>query len=85
MELKVYKRDPSAFTGRPRLPKYVKENGLKTAILTNQICTVKDDKYLKFPGTKTRLNLGMSVGDSRLKEVRIKPAGDRFVIDVVLF
>ena len=82
--LKVYKRDPSAFTGRPRLPKYVKENGLKTAILTNQICTVKDDKYLKLPGTKTRLNLGMSVGDASLKEVRIKPAGDRFVIDVVL-
>ena len=82
--LKVYKRDPSAFTGRPRLPKYVKENGLKTAILTNQICTVKEDKYLKLPGTKTRLNLGMSVGDAILKEVRIKPAGDRFVIDVVL-
>ena len=82
--LKVYKRDPSAFTGRPRLPRYVKENGLKSAILTNQICTVKDDKYLKLPGTKTRLNLGMSVGDANLKEVCIKPAGDRFVIDVVL-
>ena len=57
---------------------------LKTAILTNQICTVKDDKYLKLPGTKTKLNLGIPVGDGRLKEVRIKPAGDRFVIDVVL-
>ncbi len=75
--LKVYKRDPSAFTGRPRLPKYVKENGLKTAILTNQICTIKEDKYLKLPGTKTRLNLGISVGDTKLKEIRIKPAGDR--------
>ena len=82
--IKVYKSNPTTFTGRPRLPKYVKENGLKTAILTNQICTVKDDKYLKLPGTKTRLNLGMSAGDGSLKEVRIKPAGDRFVIDVVL-
>jgi len=82
--IKVYKSNPAAFTGRPRLPKYVKENGLKTAILTNQICTVKDDKYLKLPGTKTRLNLGMSVGNAILKEVRIKPASDRFVIDVVL-
>ena len=82
--IKAYKNNPAAFTGRPRLPRYVKENVLKTAILTNQICTVKDDKYLKLPGTKTRLNLGMSVGDANLKEVRIKPAGDRFVIDVVL-
>ena len=82
--VKAYKMKPAAFTGRPRLPKYCKENGLKTAVLTNQICTVKDGKYLKFPGTKTRLNLGPFAGDSRLKEVRIKPAGDRFVIDVVL-
>ncbi len=82
--IKVYKSNPAAFTGQPRLPKYIKENGLKTAILTNQICTVKDDKYLKLPDIKTRLNLGMSVGDGSLKEVRIKPAGDRFVIDVVL-
>ncbi len=82
--VKVYKSDPSVFTGRPRLPGYARENGLKTAVLTNQICTVKGDKYLKLPGTRTRLNLGPSTGDSRLKEVRIKPAGDRFVIDVVL-
>ena len=82
--IKAYKTKPSVFTGRPGLPRYCKESGLKTAVLTNQICTIKDDKYLKFPGTKTRLNLGMSVGDSRLKEVRIKPEVERFVIDVVL-
>ncbi len=82
--VKAYKRNPSAFTGRPRLPKYVKENGLKTAILTNQICTIKNDRYLKLPGTRTRLNLGMSVGTGRLREVRIKPSGGRFVMDVVL-
>ena len=82
--IKAYKTKPSVFTGRPRLPRYCKGSGLKTAVLTNQICTIKDDKYLKFPGTKTRLNLGMSVGDSRLKEVRIKPEVERFVIDVVL-
>ena len=82
--VKAYKMKPAAFTGRPRLPKYCRENGLKTAVLTNQICTIKDDKYLKFPGTKTKLNLGPFAGDSRLKEVRIKPTGDRFVIDVVL-
>ncbi|MCR5283400.1 MAG: hypothetical protein K6E18_08515 [Lachnospiraceae bacterium] len=45
---------------------------------------IEKDKYLKFPGTKTRLNLGLCEGDRKLKEVRIKPVGDRFVIDVVL-
>ena len=82
--IKVYKNKPASFTGRPKMPKYCKENGLKTAVLTNQICTVKDGKYLKFPGTKTTLNLGPLTDDIRLKEVRIKPVGDRFVIDVVL-
>ena len=82
--IKSYKKNPSAFTGRPRLPGYCKEKGLKTAILTNQICTVKDGRYIKFPGTKTRLDLGVCEGDIKLKEVRIRPDADRFVIDVVL-
>ena len=81
--IKVYKTNPAAFTGRPRLPGYVKDDGLKTAVLTNQICSVKEHKYLKFPGTTARLNLGR-VTDSTLKEVRIKPSGDRFVVNVVL-
>ena len=82
--VKEYKNKPASFTGRPHMPGYVKENGLKTAILTNQVCKIKESRYLKFPGIKTRLNLGGDTGGGILKEVRIKPSCDRFIIDVVL-
>ena len=82
--VKVYKNNPASFTGRPHLPGYVKDNGLKTVILTNQICIIKDKKYLKFPLVKTRLNLGIDIVSEILKEVRIRPSCGRFIIDVVL-
>lgn len=82
--IKTYKNNPDCYTGRPRLPKYFKDGDLKTAILTNQICIIKENKYLKFPGTKERINLGMSIEVGRLKEVRIKPFCDGFVVDVVI-
>nr|MCR5233993.1 transposase [Lachnospiraceae bacterium] len=81
--VKAYGRKPESFTGRPRLPGYLGEGSLKTAVLTNQICTVKKNRYLKFPGTKTRLNLGKMASVGKLKEVRIKPSCDRFILDIV--
>jgi len=82
--LKVYAKNPSAFTGRPKLPRYVKEGKGKTAILTNQICRIKDELYLRFPGTKEMLRLSNEPFSGTLKEVRIKPCGRDFVIDVVM-
>ncbi len=82
--LKVYTKNPSAFTGRPKLPRYVKEGKGKTAILTNQICKIKDDLYLRFPGTKDVLRLSNVPFSGILKEVRIKPCGRDFMIDVVM-
>ena len=82
--LKTYKNNSSLFNGRPRMPKYKKENALSTAILTNQICKIQNAHFLKMPGTKTKLNLGLSACDDKLKEVRIKKHANVFVIDVVL-
>lgn len=81
--LKAYKSDKSGFTGRPHMPKYVRGRILKTAVLTNQICSVKDGHLLKFPGTVHRLELGEISMLQSLKEVRIKPHGRSFVMDVV--
>ncbi|WP_081860934.1 RNA-guided endonuclease InsQ/TnpB family protein [Butyrivibrio sp. AE2032] len=81
--VKVYGRNPGAFTGRPRMPGYMPSGSFKTAVLTNQICRIKDG-YLKFPGTKDRLSLGQLPEEVCLKEVRIKPGGNSFVLDVVL-
>ncbi|MBP3782069.1 MAG: transposase [Butyrivibrio sp.] len=81
--VKVYGRNPGAFTGRPKMPGYMSQESFKTAVLTNQICRIKDG-YLKFPGTKDRLSLGQLPEEVCLKEVRIKPSGNSFVLDVVL-
>ena len=40
--VKAFSRKPSSFTGRPHMPKYVAAGSFKTAILTNQICRIKD-------------------------------------------
>ena len=82
--VKAYSKNPAAFTGRPRMPKYVSEGKYKTAILTNQICRIKDDSLMRFPGTGDTLRLGVSFPSGKLKEVRIKPHGKEFVIDVVI-
>ena len=82
--VKAYSKNPSAFTGRPRMPKYVGEGKNKTAILTNQICRIRDDSIIRFPGTGDILRLGADFPSGKLKEVRIKPHGKDFVIDVVI-
>ena len=81
--IKAYGRNPEAFTGRPKMPGYISQGLFKTAVLTNQICRINDG-YLKFPGTKDRLSLGQLPEEVCLKEVRIKPGGNSFVLDVVL-
>ena len=81
--VKVYGRNPEAFTGRPKMPGYVSQGSFKTSVLTNQICRIKDG-HLKFPGTREKLSLGQLPEEVCLKEVRIKPGGNSFVLDVVL-
>ena len=81
--IKAYGRNPEAFTGCPKMPGYMSSGSLKTAVLTNQICRVKDGG-LKFPGTRDTLSLGQLPEEVSLKEVRIKPSGNSFVLDVVL-
>ncbi|MCQ2509004.1 MAG: RNA-guided endonuclease TnpB family protein [Lachnospiraceae bacterium] len=82
--IEKYKKHPEEFKGRPKLPGYKKKGGLATAILTNQICKILDGKYLRFPLTGNKVNIGKQPAGTRLKEVRIKPRADEFVIDVVM-
>ena len=83
---KVWKEHPERFTGRPKMPGYRKKGKPATAVLTNQICGIRKERYLKFPGTKSMLDLGrLPEGkDIRLKEVRIKPGNKDLVVEAVL-
>ena len=82
--LKAWKRTPELFTGRPGLPGYRKKGRRVTAVLTNQICRIIDGRYLKFPGTKARLNIGAVPEGTRLKEVRIRPGNGELTVEAVL-
>ncbi|WP_051638579.1 RNA-guided endonuclease InsQ/TnpB family protein [Butyrivibrio sp. NC2002] len=66
------------------MPGYVCRGKYKTAILTNQICRIKEDSFIRFPGTAKTLILGRDFPRGKLKEVRIKPHGKDFVMDVVI-
>lgn len=83
--IKDYKINPSKYKGCPRPPKYAKKNGRKTCIFSNQVCVIKDNKYLKFPKIKTHLNIG-KIGnlDGILKEVRVTPNHNYFTVQVVV-
>ena len=82
--LKEYKHNPSKFKGRPRIPKY-SHSKEKEITFTNQDCVIKTEKYLKFPKTKERLNIGkLGVTKGSLKQVRVIPKYNEYVVELVM-
>jgi len=79
---KEYNRHPEKFTGKPKLPGYKTKGGQTTAAITNQECVICEDG-LKLPLTKERLKLRNGVS-GRLKEVKIVPYHDVYVIHVIM-
>lgn len=73
--LNSYKRNPSMFTGRPKMPKYRKSGGVYVVKLTNQDAVFYKKKFgyeVKFPKTKHRLQFNNKLKDKKLKEVNIR-------------
>lgn len=85
--IREYSFNPSRFSGKPRLPRYRKKDGKCTAIITNQDCRLvqqTDGKvYAKLPLTKISLCIGKGI-QGNLKQVTIKPAGERFLLSFIL-
>lgn len=76
--LRAYKKDPSRFLGKPKMPGYVKSD-IRTTVLTNQDCICRNGT-VKFPLTKETLKVSGIPDDSRLMEVKIKPYYGNFMI-----
>ena len=81
---KVWMQHPERLTGCPKMPGYRKKGISVTAVLTNQICRIREGGHLSFPGTKDRLKLGPLPEGACLKEVRIRPCGETFTVEAVL-
>ncbi|MGG2092596.1 transposase [Bacillus sp. S13(2024)] len=80
--IKAYQKHPSTFTGRPRIPKYIKSS-MKEIVFTNQVCKLQD-KYIRFPKTNIKLNIGKLFGRiGNLKEVRVSPTYGKFKVEIV--
>lgn len=83
--LKDYNKAPEKYKGRPKPPRYTKKDGRKVVSLSNQICNIKDNKYLKFPKTKESLNIGkLGLSGGKLKEVRVVPKFKHFIVELVM-
>lgn len=82
-----YKKNPSAFTGRPKLPGYGKSGGMRKVIFTNQDCVLypcaSGGLEVKFPKTKERLYIGGMPIDGRLKQVEVLPTHGIFVVSLI--
>ena len=73
--LKEYNKNPSKFSGRPKMPKYKVSGGISTFKITNQVVTFSKTKFgyeVKFPKTKHTLTFNNKVKGKRLKEVNVK-------------
>lgn len=82
--LRDFKKNPQKYNARPSIPGYKPKGGQKEVVLSNQICKLKNHKYLHFPKTKHRLNIG-KLGDTnrKLQHIRIIPKYNNFTVEIV--
>lgn len=78
--VKEYKKNPSKFLGKPKLPKYKDKDGQNILVFTNQQCRLKEGKIL-FPKS-TGLTPIKSKAPN-LQQLRIIPQATCFVVEVV--
>lgn len=74
--LREYRRDPSAFTGKPKMPGYGKKGSMRHMTFTNQECVIRRSGkgcFLKFPLTRETFRIQALPETARLKEVKVRP------------
>lgn len=90
--LRAYKKDPSGFLGRPKMPGYKKCDRC-TFTITNQdavLYPVLDDNNecvgmeLKLPRIKERIVMPHLTDSSRLMEVKVTPYYGRYILSLVI-
>ena len=77
--IKEYKKNPSKFKGRPKLPMYKEKDGQNIILFTRQQCKIKGG-YIKFP--KQAINK-LKTKVNNVVQVRIVPQATCHIIEVV--
>ena len=85
---KEYKINPSKFKGRPKPPRYKTKGTTNSLVFSNQVCKVKDGKYLRFPKTNEVFNLSKHllerIDNNKLVQVRVQKFYNDVKLEVVL-
>ena len=80
--IKDWKRNPSKYLGRPKLPKYLDKNGRCTFYLKNIQCSLKDNvfriSFKPFNQYTVRTN-----ACGKLLQCRFVPRGSHYVMEIV--
>ena len=79
--LRIYKKNPSSFTGKPKMPRYKKAPC--TFTITNQGAVLYGEE-LKLPGIKERLQIHGIPENAALKEVKVTPFYGQYTISLTL-
>lgn len=86
--IKKFNSNKLGYTGRPKPPKYKSKGVCNEVVFSNQICTIKEDKYLKFPKTNLKFNLSKhlkwNMKSSKLQQVRVQKYYDSVKMEIVL-
>lgn len=79
--IKDWKKNPSKYSGKPKLPKYLKKNGKNIIILTNQLVK-RCNNELIFPKKIESFKLKTKI-NGKFQQVRVLPRNNSFVIETV--
>ncbi|OZU89375.1 transposase [Virgibacillus indicus] len=81
--LREYKSNPTKFKARPKIPGYCRLK-VKEISFSNQDCVIKENKFLKFPKTKEKLNIGkLGCTEGKLKQIRVIPKYGHYVVELI--
>ena len=81
--IRSWKKNPSKFLGKPKLPRYKPKKGKNLVIFTKLQCRIQDGQVLL---TNKLMNRGFPKINTVIKKiagVRIVPAGDRYNFEII--
>ena len=78
--IKDWAKHKDKYSGRPKLPKYLKKNGRNILILTNQNCKLKNN-IINFP--KSFNGFILKTKANNIQQVRLLPRNKQIIIEVV--
>lgn len=78
--IKDYNKHKDKYSGRPKLPKYLKKNGRNILIFTNQNCKIKNG-YVYFPKKLNGFTIKTDL--KSFQQVRVLSKGSKIIIEIV--